>query len=34
VKQTLIDLDGGARGYRSIAVEVGTISIGDSVTFA
>ena len=34
VKQTLIDLDGGARGYRSIAVEEGTISIGDSVTFA
>jgi hypothetical protein len=34
VKQTLIDLDGGARGYRSIAAHEATISLGDSVTFA
>lgn len=34
VQQALIDLDGGARGYRSIATSEGTISIGDSVTFA
>lgn len=33
VKRTLIELDGGARGYRSIAEAMGTISIGDSVTF-
>lgn len=33
VKQALIDLDGGARGYRSIAADEGTISLGDSVSF-
>jgi hypothetical protein len=32
VRQTLIDLDGGARGYRSIASTAGTISVGDVVT--
>ncbi len=32
VRKTLIDLDGGARGYRSIASANGTISVGDVVT--
>jgi hypothetical protein len=32
VKQALQDLDGGARGYRSIAAAEGTISVGDIVT--
>jgi hypothetical protein len=32
-RQTLIDLDGGARGYRCIALTEGTISVGDMVTF-
>lgn len=31
VRQALIDLDGGARGYRAAAVGPGTISIGDQV---
>ena len=33
-RQTLIDLDGGARGYRSIASAEGTIAVGDVVTIA
>ncbi|MET0965606.1 MAG: hypothetical protein ABWZ02_04375 [Nakamurella sp.] len=32
VRETMIDLDGGARGYRSIAATEGTISVGDVVT--
>ena len=32
VKQTLKDLHGGARGYRSIASAEGTIAIGDILT--
>ena len=32
VKQTLKELDGGARGYRSIAAASGTIAVGDLVT--
>jgi len=32
VRKALIDLDGGARGYRSIASTEGTITIGDVVT--
>ena len=32
VKQTLRDLDGGARGYRSIASAAGTIAVGEIVT--
>lgn len=32
VRQTLVDLDGGARGYRSIASAEGSISVGDLVT--
>jgi hypothetical protein len=32
VRKTLIDLDGGARGYRSIASGEGSISVGDVVT--
>jgi hypothetical protein len=32
VKQALKDLDGGARGYRSIASAEGTIAVGDVVT--
>lgn len=34
VKQTLKDLDGGARGYRSIASSTGTIAVGDIVGIA
>ncbi len=30
----MIDLDGGARGYRSIASGAGTIAVGDVVTIA
>jgi hypothetical protein len=32
VRKTLQDLDGGARGYRSVAVADGTIAVGDIVT--
>ncbi len=32
VKQTLKDLDGGARGYRSVASAAATVSVGDIVT--
>ncbi len=32
VKQALKDLDGGARGYRSIASTEGTVAVGDVVT--
>ena len=32
VRRTLIDLDGGARGYRSIASSHGIIAVGDTVT--
>ena len=32
VRKALIDLDGGARGYRSIASTEGTIAVGDVVT--
>ncbi|MET0865558.1 MAG: hypothetical protein ABWZ98_14600 [Nakamurella sp.] len=32
VRKTLVDLDGGARGYRSVASAEGTISLGDVVT--
>jgi hypothetical protein len=32
VRKSLIDLDGGARGYRSVASTDGTICIGDLVT--
>lgn len=32
VKQAMKDLDGGARGYRSIAAAEGTIAVGDTVT--
>ena len=32
VRKTLIDLDNGARGYRSIAAGEGTIAVGDVVT--
>jgi len=31
-KQAMIDLDGGARGYRSIASTEGTIAVGDTVS--
>jgi hypothetical protein len=31
VKKTMLDLDGGARGYRSIASGTGTIAVGDVV---
>ncbi len=34
VKKTLIDLDGGARGYRSISSGTGSISVGDVVRIA
>jgi hypothetical protein len=34
VRKTLIDLDGGARGYRSIASGTATIAVGDVVTIA
>ena len=32
VKQTLKDLDGGARGYRSVAAAAATITVGDILT--
>jgi len=32
VRKTLIDLDGGARGYRSIAAAEGTIALGNTVS--
>ena len=32
VGRTLIDLDGGSRGYRSVASTEGTITVGDIVT--
>ncbi|MEP6561710.1 MAG: hypothetical protein ABJD68_11655 [Nakamurella sp.] len=32
VRKTLIELDGGARGYRSVASAEGSISVGDVVT--
>jgi hypothetical protein len=32
VRKTMIELDGGARGYRSIASTEGTMSVGDVVT--
>jgi hypothetical protein len=31
VRQALIDLDGGARGYRAVASDSGVISLGDQV---
>ena len=34
VRKTMLDLDGGARGYRSIASGAGTIAVGDVVTIA
>jgi hypothetical protein len=34
VRKTMIDLDGGARGYRSIASGEGTIAVGDVVRIA
>lgn len=32
VRQALIDLDGGARGYRSVAATSGTIAVGDIIS--
>jgi len=32
VRQALVDLDHGARGYRSVAADVATIRLGDLVT--
>ena len=32
VRQTLVDLDGGARGYRAIAAGAATVRVGDMVT--
>jgi hypothetical protein len=32
VRQALVDLDKGARGYRSIAAGTGTVRVGDVVT--
>ena len=34
VRKTMLDLDGGARGYRSIASGTGTIAVGDVVRIA
>jgi hypothetical protein len=34
VKKTMLDLDGGARGYRSIASGAATIAVGDVITIA
>ena len=34
VKKTMIDLDNGARGYRSIAAGEGTIAVGDMIRIA
>ena len=31
VKQSLIDLDNGARGYRAVATGAGVIALGDEV---
>ena len=33
VRQALVDLDHGARGYRSVATTVATIRVGDVVSF-
>jgi hypothetical protein len=33
VRQALIDLDGGSRGYRSVAASSGTIALGDVISF-
>lgn len=32
VRQALVDLDGGSRGYRSVAATAGTIALGDLVS--